>query len=82
MKKLMIKNGSYTTKDGEVKNRYQNIGVIMSGDKGEFMLLDPTVNLAGFDRQGKDRVMVSIFEDEPRQAQSNTQTIEEDSIPF
>ncbi len=73
VKKLKAKTGEYQ-KDGETKAKYVEIGVIMSNYKGEYALLDPTVNLAGILLQQKiladanggrsgDRVMVSIFED-------------------
>lgn len=84
MKKLMTKAGEYTNRDGEVKANWKQIGIIKSNDKGEFMLLDPTVNLAGFDRQGKDMLMVSIFSDDRKPAQRQEQVSEEDieNIPF
>lgn len=86
MKKLMIKAGTYTTRDGEVKNNWKQIGIIKSNDNGEFALLDPTVNLAGFDRHGKDMLMVSIFSDDRKPAQKSQVTSQEpdfdDDIPF
>ncbi len=46
MKRLVIKTGEYQ-KDGQTKGEYVNIGVMMDGDNGPYLLLDPTVNLAG-----------------------------------
>jgi hypothetical protein len=78
MKKLSAKTGEYQ-KDGQTKGRYVNIGVIQkSSDGGEYVLLDPTVSLAGIlaaqnalaVQQGKeirDRVMVGVFEDQQQQ---------------
>lgn len=74
----MAKTGQYQ-KDGQIKGRYTEVGVIMSNDKGEYVLLDPSVNLAGVllqqqalarETNGRsgDRVMVSIF-DNDRQSQ-------------
>ncbi len=65
MKKIMIANGKYTDKSGNEKTSWKEVGVIMTSAKGgEFCLLDPTVNLAGFPREaGKDRLIASIFED-------------------
>lgn len=71
-KRLMAKTGQYQ-KDGETKNRYTEIGVILSNNNGEYVLLDPSVNLAGVllqqqalarETNGRagDRVMVSVFE--------------------
>ena len=60
----MIANGKYM-KDGQEKTRWVNIGIIGVSQNGkEYMMLDPTINLAGFKREdGRDMVMVSIFED-------------------
>lgn len=72
---LAVVTGSYTDpQTGQPKNRYQTIGTVMrKDDGGKFILLDPLVNLAAVPRgQGKDRIMVSMFE--PReQGQSNAQ---------
>ena len=78
-KKIMIAAGKYM-KDGQEKTSWKEVGVIMTSQSGkEFVLLDPTVNLAGFDREpGKDRVIASIFEDQqntaPRQQQPQQQS--------
>jgi len=83
-KKISAKIGEYTNQNGEVKGRYANIGVILSNDNGEFMLLDPTVNTAGVlqlqnqmdIKQGKepsDRIMCGIFTDQPKGQQQQPQ---------
>lgn len=60
---LAVKTGSYTNSNGEEKGRYINIGSVMEGDNGKFMLLDATFNPAGAPRkEGKDSIMVSMFE--------------------
>lgn len=77
-KRLVAKVGEYQ-RDGQTKGEYVRIGVILSNDNGEYALIDPTVNLAGVltkqnlmahGKGGKprDKVMVSIFTDEPRGA--------------
>jgi hypothetical protein len=74
---VAVKTGSYTAQDGSNKGRYTNMGVMMQGDNGDFLLLDPAFSLAGAlalqnveaAKTGKapsDRVMVSLFE--PKQA--------------
>lgn len=72
MKRLVAKTGTYT-KDGQEKGEYTKLGVLMAGnDGGEYMILDPTVNLAGVllkqnalaaqqGKQQRDSVMVSVF---------------------
>lgn len=64
---IAVKTGSYQDNQGQTKNRYMNIGAVMQGDNGPFILLDPMVNLAAAPREpGKDRVICSLFE--PRAA--------------
>jgi hypothetical protein len=76
MKKLSAKTGTYINKEGEQKNEYTKIGALMPGnDGGEYMLLDPTVNLAGVllkqnalaakeNKPMRDSVMVSVFDEQ------------------
>ena len=75
MKKLMIKTGTYQ-KDGQTKNRWTQLGVIMSNENGEYALLDPSVNLAGClmqqnaidPQRASARLMVSVFEQDSQRA--------------
>ena len=61
LKDLAVVTGTYQ-KDGETKKRYQNIGALMESEKGQFLLLDPLINLAAVPRdEGRDRVIVSMF---------------------
>lgn len=83
---LAVKVGTYE-KDGNTKNKYQNVGVIMeTHDGGQFMMIDPKFNFAaverGTDNNGNLRalVMVSMFEpkDKPLSKSSgNTPEFEE-----
>ena len=73
-KRLVAKVGEYQ-KDGQTKGEYQRLGVLMpSNDGGEYILLDPSINLAGVlikqnslaagkGGQQRDTVMVSVFDD-------------------
>lgn len=95
---IAVKTGSYQDNQGQTKNRYMNIGAVMQGDNGPFLLLDPMVNLAAAPREpGKDRVICSLFEPRqdgqqaapaaaPRQAPAQRQApqaqIPDDDIPF
>lgn len=76
-KRLVIKTGTYI-KDGQEKGEYLRLGVMMDGDNGPYLLLDPCVNLAGClikqnmmnhkgGKQVRDSLMVSVFEDENQQ---------------
>ena len=93
-KRLVAKVGEYE-KNGEVKGEYVRIGVILSNQNGEYALLDPTINLAGVlqkqnrykhsrGEQTGDSVMVSVFSDEPRQAQQDAPQAGnfDDALPF
>ena len=72
MKKLAVANGSYT-KDGQQKTRWVNVGIINTAQNGkEYMLIDPTINFAAFTREeGKDMIMVGIFEEQQGGQQQN-----------
>lgn len=73
---LAVVTGSYTDpQTGQPKNRYQTIGTVLrKDDGGKFILLDPLINLAAVPRgQGKDRVMVSMFEPKEQQGQNHAQ---------
>lgn len=88
MKRLVAKTGEYE-KDGETKGRYTDIGVLMSNDNGEYILLNPEINLAGVlikqrllnPKKGNSSVMVSIFSDEPKTQKPSTESDIED-LPF
>ena len=62
-KDLAVKTGSYTDNQGNTKNRYENIGKMMMGDNGPYLLLKKTFNPAGVETgPGKDMVVVSVFD--------------------
>lgn len=62
LKDLAVVTGTYQ-KDGKTKKRYQNIGALMESENGQFLLLDPLINLAAVPREeGRDRVVASMFE--------------------
>ena len=71
MKKLLAKVGSYQ-KDGQTKNKYVELGVVMSNDNGDFILMNP-VSLSGIliqqnieaakqNKPASDRIMVGMFD--------------------
>ena len=74
MKKLAVANGQYQ-KDGQTKTRWVNVGIINTTQEGkEYMLIDPTINFAAFPREeGKDMIMVGIFEEQEQQRQQAPQ---------
>ena len=62
----MVKNGTYT-KDGQEKNRWVQIGVLGESQNGQYVILEPHINLAGLPRSEKGGVMVSVFDDQQQQ---------------
>lgn len=78
-KQIKARVGEYTDRNtGEVKGIWADIGVILSNDNGEYIMLNPTVDLAGVlmkqrflaqKTKGKtgDNVMCSIFDNANKQ---------------
>lgn len=64
VKDLAVVTGTYTDKSGETKNRYKNVGSILTSDDGNnFILLDRTFNIAGVPNpENRDTLLVSIFD--------------------
>ena len=59
---LAVKTGEYTT-NGETKGRYENVGAVMMGDKGPYLMLKRTFNPAGVPNpEDRDSVLISCFE--------------------
>ena len=59
---LAVKVGTYL-KDGDVKNRYLNVGAVMEGDNGPFILFDRTFNPAGVPNpDDRENFIISMFE--------------------
>lgn len=58
---LAVKVGSYE-KNGETKNRYENIGAVFQGDNGPYLVLKRSFNPAGVPfKEGSDSIIVSCF---------------------
>jgi len=82
---LVIKTSEYTDSQNQVKGKYTKLGVVMSGnDGGQFMLLEPCVDIAGClmlqnimasakGQQERDSVMVSMFEPQQQGQGNNNQ---------
>lgn len=95
---LAINLGEYTNAQGETKNRYHNIGVIMEGDKGPYLLLNAlyvSSQLNGLvNKERRESLIVSMFEPkgegEQRRAPQKTAPaataaaapFDDDDIPF
>lgn len=60
---LAVKVSEYTDRDGKTKGRYENVGAVMVGDNGPFILMKKTFNPAGVaTAEGKDSIIISCFE--------------------
>lgn len=68
----VVKTGEYTDAQGNTKGRYENVGSVMQGDNGQFLILKRTFNAAGVPNpDNKDSVIVSFFEQNNQQQQGN-----------
>jgi hypothetical protein len=65
---LAVKTGSYVDRSGQTKNKWQNVGVMLEGKYGPYILLNKWFNPAGIDSDG-DSISVSLFEPKPRDNQ-------------
>lgn len=71
---LAVKTGEYTDQQGQTKGRYENVGSLMQGDNGQFLILKRTFNPAGVPNPDcKDSVIVSCFEQQNNQQQGGFQ---------
>jgi hypothetical protein len=60
---LVVKVGEYTDGQGQTKGRFKNVGVMMEGDNGPYLLLDRTFNPAGVGgNDGRESIIVSLYE--------------------
>lgn len=79
---LAVKTGTHE-KDGETKNRYENVGSIMEKDDGgRFILLNRTFNPAGVPNpDNRSNVILSMFKNEPKK-ESTPPPVSDDDVPF
>lgn len=67
---LSVVIGEYTDRDGNTKKRYQNVGALMEGDNGPFIMLAKWFNPAGIqDSRGGESLLVSCFAPREQQGQ-------------
>jgi len=70
----VVKTGEYTDGQGNTKGRYENVGSVMQGDNGQFLILKRTFNAAGVPNpDNKDSVIVSFFEQNNQGQQQGNQ---------
>lgn len=81
---IAVKTGSYTDHEGKPKNRYEYIGRVMTDENGAKMyFLNRTFNPAGVpvNREGDDAVLLSIFEDKPKDTTGQSSAAVPDGFP-
>ena len=60
---LVVKVGEYTDGQGQTKGRFKNVGVMMEGQNGPYILLDRTFNPAGVGgNDGRESIIISLYE--------------------
>jgi hypothetical protein len=60
--------GEYQTQSGEQKKRYENVGVVMNGEYGPYIIMNRHFNPAGVPGDGtKASVILKLFKNEPTQ---------------
>jgi hypothetical protein len=83
-KRIVAKTGEYINQQNETKGEYTKLGVMLNNANGDYILLDPSVSLAGVlikqnalaaktGKEQRDMVMISIFEDDNQNQQQNQQ---------
>ena len=70
---IVAKVGEYTDRQGNTKARYENVGALMQGDNGPFIMMKRTFNIAGLPNDGRDNALLSCFEPRDDQQQGNRQ---------
>ena len=69
---IVCKTGEYTNNQGETKGQWKNVGAVMVGDNGPFIMMDKTFNPAGLDSGGRSSILLSLFE--PKQSNQGQQS--------
>jgi hypothetical protein len=60
---LVVKVGEYTDGQGQTKGRFKNVGVVMDGKNGPYILLDRTFNPAGVGgNDSRESIIISMYE--------------------
>ena len=81
---LAVKTGSYSSKDGNEKGIWLNVGSIWEGnDETQFMLLRAAFNPAAIERKnGSDCISIAMFEprEEQRNGDSKKETHSDDTV--
>lgn len=69
---ICAKTGSYTDREGQTKNRYQNVGAVIQGQDGPFIIMERWFNPAGVPTD-RDNTLLSLFRADRERPQQNEQ---------
>lgn len=71
---LVVKVGEYIDAQGQTKGRFKNVGVMMEGQNGPYILLERTFNPAGVGgNENKESIIISLYEPKQDGAQQGQQ---------
>ena len=65
--------GEYTDREGNQKKQYLNVGVVLKGDNGPYIMLNKTFNPAGLAEPGRTGILLGLFEPREREGQKPAQ---------
>lgn len=69
---IAVKIGEYKDRAGNTKGRYLNVGAVIQGDKGPYIVIDRTFNPAGVPNpDNRSSVLLSLFEPKGEQQASD-----------
>lgn len=73
---IAVKVGEYE-KDGETKGRYENVGCVMKGEKGSFIIMNRTFNPAGVPNpEDRSTVLLSLFDPKKKEESESSDGFE------
>ena len=83
---LVAVTGKYTTHDGVEKSRFQNVGALIEGEKGPYIVLESWFNPAGVAEPGRP-CFLQLYEPRPKAAMTPNQqavshAVVEEDAPF
>lgn len=70
---LCVKTGTYQDREGNEKGRWMNVGALMEGENGPFIMLNACFNPAGLREEGREAILISCFEPQQQEQQDSRQ---------
>ena len=75
--------GKYTDRDGKEKNRYLNVGSVIKGDYGTYIMLNAHFNPAGIPRkEGSDSIVLNLFKKDKDKGDTTPQDSQPQNFGF